>query len=139
MRVLVDTCIVIDALQNREPFNAFAQKVFLAAANEKFDGFITAKSVTDIYYLAHRATHSDNETRNILLKLFDIFDIVDTYASDCKNAVFSKVSDYEDAVMIETAVRTDMDAIVTRNQKDFTDSSIPVYLPEEFLAILGEN
>ena len=69
----------------------------------------------------------------------DIFDIVDTYASDCKNAVFSKGSDYEDAVMIETAVRTDMDAIVTRNQKDFTDSSIPVYLLEEFLAVLGEN
>ena len=139
MRVLVDTCIIIDALQNREPFNVLAQKIFLAAASEKFDGFITAKSVTDIYYLAHRATHSDKETRNILLKLFDIFDIVDTYSSDCKDAVFSKVSDYEDAVMIETAIRTNMDAIVTRNQKDFTDSSIPVYLLEEFLAVLGEN
>ncbi len=29
-----------------------------------------------------------------------------------------------------------MDAIVTRNRKDFTDSSIPVYLPEEFLFCL---
>ena len=51
MRILIDTCIIIDALQNREPFNKNAQEIFLLAANRKFDGFITAKSVTDIYYL----------------------------------------------------------------------------------------
>lgn len=59
MRVLLDTCVVIDALQSREPFYEEAQEIFLAAANRRIDGFLTAKAVTDIYYLTHRLTHSD--------------------------------------------------------------------------------
>lgn len=70
MRVLVDTCVIIDALQSRIPFAEAAQKIFIYSANEQFEGFITAKSVTDIYYLTHRLTHDDKETRKILSKLF---------------------------------------------------------------------
>ena len=49
MRILIDTCIIIDALQNRDPWGKDAQQIFLLAANRKFDGFLTAKSITDIY------------------------------------------------------------------------------------------
>ena len=45
MRVLIDTCVIIDALQNREPFNADAQKIFMAVANRQCSGFVSAKSV----------------------------------------------------------------------------------------------
>lgn len=78
MRALVDTCVIVDALQNREPFCADAQKVFLAVANHWFDGCITAKASADIYYLAHRTTHSDTETRKILSGLFALYDLLDT-------------------------------------------------------------
>ena len=70
MRVLLDTCVIIDALQAREPFAEAAQEIFIAAANKQFTGCITAKSSTDIYYLTHRVLHSDIETRKILSKLF---------------------------------------------------------------------
>ena len=36
MRALIDTCVIIDALQNREPFAEDAQKIFLAVANKRF-------------------------------------------------------------------------------------------------------
>ena len=32
MRTLIDTCVIIDALQSREPFVEDAQKIFLLAA-----------------------------------------------------------------------------------------------------------
>ena len=48
MKALLDTCVVLDALQEREPFREDAQAIVLAAANRTFDGFLTAKSVTDI-------------------------------------------------------------------------------------------
>ena len=51
MRAIIDTCVVVDALQSRQPFCEPAQNIFLSAANEKFAGCITAKSVSDIYYL----------------------------------------------------------------------------------------
>lgn len=137
MRVLIDTCVIIDALQSREPFKDDAQKIFLLAANTSFDGFITAKSVTDIYYLTHRCTHSDSETRKILSKIFTLFEPLDTTGLDCRKAISSNISDYEDAVMVETAIRTDMDLIVTRNTKDYTKASLPVYQPSDFLEMLS--
>ena len=139
MRALIDTCIVIDALQNREPFCKEAQAIFLAVANKQFTGFLTAKSVTDIYYLTHRHTHSDKETRIVLSKLFSLFELLDTAGMDCRKAISSDVSDYEDAVMVEAALRVHMDCIVTRNIKDYTKSQVSVYNPAGFLQQLKSS
>lgn len=136
MRVILDTCIIMDAIQNREPFAEDAKNIVRAAANKWFTGCITAKSSTDIYYLTHRCTHSDKDTRAILTKLFILFDVVDTAGMDARKAISSQVSDYEDAVMIETAMREDADCIVTRNIKDYSKSPVPVYDPAEFLRLL---
>lgn len=136
MRVLIDTCIIIDALQSRVPFAEAAQKIFLASANKKFEGYITAKSVTDIYYLTHRLTHSDMETRKILSKLFMLFHLLDTTSLDCRKAISSEMNDYEDAIMVETAVRSGMDCIVTRNIKDYTKAAVNVLDPLAFLKLL---
>ena len=136
MRVILDTCIIMDAIQNREPFAEDAKNIVRAAANKWFTGCITVKSSTDIYYLTHRCTHSDKDTRAILTKLFILFDVVDTTGMDARKAISSEVSDYEDAVMIETAIREDADCIVTRNIKDYSKSPVPVYEPAEFLRLL---
>ncbi len=133
MRVLIDTCVVIDALQSRADFEKDAQNIFLAAANNAFLGYITAKAVTDIYYLMHRYTHSDKTSRETLNKLFALFDVLDTSGIDCRKAVPSPVSDFEDAVMIETALRSEVDCIVTRNTEDFAKSPVPVISPKAFL------
>lgn len=37
MRVLVDTCVIIDALQSRVPFAEAAQKIFIYSANKQFE------------------------------------------------------------------------------------------------------
>ena len=136
MRAMIDTCVVVDALQSREPFCADAQKIFLAVANRWFDGCITAKASADIYYLAHRTTHSDVETRKILTKLFALFDLLDTTAMDCRRAISSQMTDYEDAVMAATALRSGCDCIVTRNLKDYQNASIPSYSPSDFLRLI---
>ena len=136
MRVLVDTCVIIDTLQSRVPFAEDAQKLFLYSANKRFEGYITAKSVTDIYYLTHRLTHSDAETRKILSKLLTLFHLLDTTSLDCRKAISSEMADYEDAIMVETAIRSEMDCIVTRNVKDYVKSSVKVYEPSAFLNLL---
>lgn len=136
MRAFIDTCVVIDALQSREPFAKDAQDIFLAAANNLYLGYISAKAVTDIYYLMHRHTHDDKASRDILNKLFALFDVLDTAGIDCRKAVLSPVSDFEDAVMVETALRNEVDCIVTRNLRDFVKSPVPVYEPKAFLKLL---
>ncbi|MBO4438679.1 MAG: PIN domain-containing protein [Spirochaetaceae bacterium] len=136
MKILVDTCVIIDALQNRQPFASDAQKLFLAVANRNCTACISAKAVTDIYYITHRQTHSDEQTRIILKKLFSLFDVVDTFGIDCINAVTSQMGDYEDAVMSETAERNSIDYIVTRNIKDYSKSKVQVITPTVLLGLL---
>ena len=135
----MDTCIVIDVLQHREPFWEDSYRVMLTIANRHVEGFLTAKSFTDLYYLTHRATHSDKETRKILSTLLVPLALLDTAGIDCRKALSLEVGDYEDAVMIETAQREGLDCIVTRNQKDYARSPVPVYTPEEFLRLVSTN
>ena len=139
MRAVIDTCVIADALQSREPFCKDAQSIFLLCANRQFEGFLTAKAITDIYYLTRRQTHSDKEARDILAKLCALFGLLDTAAPDIRKAISAEISDFEDAVMFETAVRSGADCIVTRNTKDYSKAPIPVYAPEGFVALLTEN
>lgn len=139
MRALIDTCVIIDALQKREPFWQEASKILFEAANNHFNGFIAANSVTDIYYIMHRATHNDYETRQMLGRLFVLFEVLDTASMDCRHALTSELPDFEDAVMNETAMREGMDGIVTRNIKDYSKSRVPIYLPADFLKLIKEE
>ncbi len=120
MRVLADTCVIVDVLQNREPFCKSAKALFLAVANNEIDGFISAKSVTDIYYLTHRLTHSIDSSREILKKLLSLFKVLDTSALDC-----------------ETAERCGVDFIVTRNIKDYKNSKVKSLTPDELLTLIN--
>lgn len=139
MRALLDTCILLDAMQNREPFSQPAQEIFLCAANDRFRGCITAKAATDIYYLMHRYTHDDKASRKALNSLFMLFEVLDTAGMDCRRAIASDVADYEDAVMVETALRAEVDCIVTRNLRDYAKSAVPVLAPETFLQRLADE
>lgn len=133
MKVLVDTCIVIDFLQKREPFSESAKELFIAAASNKIKCYVTAKSVTDIYYLIHRYTHNDKETRDQISKLLNIVSILDTSGNDIINAIPSEIKDFEDAVMCETGKREKADCIVTRNLSDFKNSAIKICSVEDLL------
>lgn len=139
MKAILDTCVVIDFLQKREPFANTALQIFRAAAGEQFTGCITAKSATDIYYLTHRCTHSDEKARNILNSLLSIVSMLDSTAVDVFHALSSETTDFEDAVMIETAIRSKVDCIVTRNTKDYLKSSVPVYTPDDFMKALEDE
>ena len=136
MNALIDTCVVIDALQKREPFWQDAARVFHSAAVWRFKGFITAKALADTYYIMRRALHNDQQTRELLEKLLTLFHLLDTSATDCRQALASNLSDFEDALMAETAMRSGLDLIVTRNLKDYVKAPIEVLSPIAFLTRL---
>lgn len=133
MRAVIDTCVILDYLQCREPFFDDALNIAIGRANNEFEAYITASSLTDLYYIIHRYTHSSIETRRIISDLTVLFGLIDTYAEDCINALHSEMKDYEDSVMSETAYRIKADCIVTRNIKDYERSRVPAVLPSEFL------
>ena len=139
MRAVIDTCVIVDALQSRDPFCKDAQSIFLLCANRQFEGFLTAKAITDIYCLTHRQTHSGKSTRDILTKLCALFGLLDNAALDIRKAISAEIPDFEDAVMVETAVRYGADCIITRNTRDYSKAPIPVYAPAEFVELLNKT
>ena len=50
-----------------------------------------------------------------------------------------EISDFEDAVMVEAAMRSDMDGIVTRNTKDYKKAVLSVFGPSDFVKLLTEE
>lgn len=139
MRVLLDTCVVLDAMQSREPFCKDAQGIFLMAANKIVEGYLSASAATDIYYLMHRHTHSNEESRKVMNTLFSLFGLLDTTGMDCRHALSSPMEDFEDAVLESAAVRSEMDCIVTRNLKDYEKARIKIYSPSEFLEKMAQT
>ena len=139
MKAIIDTCVILDYLQRREPFFDDALNLAIGSANREFEAYISANSITDLYYIIHKYTHDDKETRKHLTNITQVFGIADTLAEDCIYALHSEMTDYEDAVMSETASRTGVDYIVTRNVRDYTKSKIPVVTPGEFLEMMDSN
>lgn len=139
MKILVDTNIIIDALTGREPFRESAEQIFLLAANQIEEMYITAGSATDIYYLIRKYLHNAEQSKNTMSKLYQLFGILDVTANDCQDALLLDMKDYEDAVVSCCAQRNKMDYIVTRNVKDYKQSKIKALLPDDFVKLVSQN
>ena len=139
MKILVDTNIIIDALTSREPFREDAEQIFLLAANQIEDMYITASSATDIYYLVRKHLHSTEKAKGVMTKLYELFYILDVTSADCQEALLSEINDYEDAVISCCAGRNHMDYIITRNIRDYEKSKIQAILPEEFIKMITQD
>lgn len=133
MKTVIDTNIIIDALTNREPYCKNAQRILLLAEQKLIGGFITSNTATDIYYLLHKYFHDSAKVKSIMEILFDSISVIPVNETDCKSSLHSKISDYEDAVLESAAKNNGADCIITRNEKDFSFSRVPVYSPDDFL------
>ncbi|MBD5533910.1 MAG: PIN domain-containing protein [Lachnospiraceae bacterium] len=139
MRVLVDTNVIIDALTSREPWNQYAEKIFIMAANRNLDMYMTASSATDIYYLVRKYLHSTEQAKHVMGKLYSLTGILPATEVDCIDALASAVIDYEDAVIERVAAKADMDYIVTRNRKGFQQGTVKAILPEELIVLMEQK
>ena len=139
MKSLIDTNVIVDALTSKEPWKESAEKIFLMAANRVVDMYITASSATDIYYLVRKYLHNTEQAKRVMGKLYSLMGILAVTGDECVDALASAVNDYEDAVIERTAVKADMDYIITRNVKDYQDGMVKAILPDDFIALMEEE
>lgn len=131
--VLIDTNIFIDVLQDRIPFTDNSQAVIGLVTQKKIKGAVAAHSITNLWYIL-RKTHSDEERRNYLLSLFELFDVVSIDKNRLVAALEkSDFKDFEDCLQDECAYAINADYIITRNAKDFESSMVKALTPEAFL------
>ena len=126
MRVLLDTNIILDFFLEREPFFLDASELFEAIANRQIEGFITASSVTDIFYICRRQTQNLEQSRQILTTTLALLSICPVDREILETALKSSLADFEDAVQIACAEAQNLEAIITRNPRDFQTVNVPV-------------
>ncbi|WP_223807710.1 type II toxin-antitoxin system VapC family toxin [Pseudanabaena sp. UWO311] len=72
MRVLIDTNVVLDFLQEREPFVKDAARLFARIDAGEIEGFIAATKITNIYYIVRRASGMEAAQNAIAQVLEDL-------------------------------------------------------------------
>jgi len=138
MKVLIDTNIILDVLAKREPYYKNSAEILKLAETGKLTAFITANSVTDIFFILRKHIRDKEVLKNTVQKLTCIVDIANVLKSDVLKAFEMDFSDFEDALLARCAKRIKADYLITRNKQDFTKSPVEAITPEEFLKKIKE-
>lgn len=132
MKVLIDANVILDVLLNRSPWVTDSQTLWDANHRKQIHGYLVATTVTNLFYIARKLVGQPLALKGVrdCLAAFDIVPVDQTILQD---AATLPGSDFEDNVTIRCAVASGMDAIVTRNLADFTNSPVPAFSPVELL------
>ena len=87
MKIMCDTNIIIDVLLEREPFVESSYQVLTLCEQHKIDGFVSASSVTDIFYLVRKYTHSTEIAYQSVGKLLNIVKVCSVTKEDVLAAI----------------------------------------------------
>ena len=134
---MVDTNVVLDVLLARKPFAQPAAGVFALVEQSRIDAFLCATTVTTVDYLLSQSL-SNAATRKALHRLLELFEIATVNRSVIEEALQSKMGDFENAVLAYAGSLVGVDAIVTRNTKDFRRAPVKALDPTELLAVFNE-
>ncbi len=138
MQILMDTSVVLDVLLRRAPWQAEASLVWQAVDAGRVMGWLSASTLTDIFYIVRRASNlqAAQDCVRLCLKTFGICTV---NRATLEAAVDLLGADFEDNLQIACATLAGFDAIVTRDQARFRDSIIPALTPAELLATLNSS
>lgn len=134
MKVFVDTNVLIDYVCQRGAFAEPANCLIALGCIGKVQLQTSALSYVTAMFVAQKYKYE--KVDEALLFVSNFIEILDLQASTVVEMLTSGWEDYEDATQNASAIKANSDCIVTRNTKDFTKSSLPVYTVDELIQVL---
>lgn len=132
-KLFVDSDIVIDLFADREPHANPASELFELNEKGNVKLYLSAVSINNIYYIVRRFL-GHKKTLEVLETLTEMTEIVGTTKKEIIQALKNNFTYFEDSIQYFSALTIkDLDAIITRNIKDYSNSSIAVMTPLHFL------
>ncbi len=131
--LLLDTDVILDFFFDRKPYSEHSATILSLFELNKIKGYITPIILSDIYYLL-RQTASHDKVIEKLSQLLNITEILSIDRNSILLALNSKFKDFEDALQNYSAeINGNISIIITRNLKDYKNSSLSVMSPENYL------
>ena len=136
MRVLLDLNVLMDFLLKRPPWCVEADAIWNATHEGRLTSLVAATSLTTVFYLTRKAGTHEFALNSVRLTI-EAMEVVPVDLEATNLALTMPGRDFEDNVQIACALRSDVEAIITRNPADFTASPIPVMSPTELLEAIA--
>lgn len=135
--ILIDTDVILDFFFDRKPFSDQSAQILTMCETKLISGFITPVICSNLYYLLRQtARHA-----KVIDKLKLLLSITDVLVMDREvviHALSSGFNDFEDALQSFSAMKSgNIEAIITRNVKDYKNSNIGALTPENYLKTIG--
>ena len=134
--IIIDTCVFISALRSNR---GASFKVLSLIGSDKFVFYLSVALVLEYEAVAKRSSHTLGLTDS------DIEDLIDYMCAVGKSRQVHflwrpSLKDPSDDFILELAVESECDYIVTHNIRDFTGAEkfkVKVITPQEFLRTIG--
>lgn len=136
-KILIDTDVILDFFFDRKPFSENSTTILNLCENKIIEGYVTPVIISNIYYLLRRTAKHEKVIEKLKL-LLTILDVLKMDKSTIEKALNSDFKDFEDALQNFAAVSFgEIEAIITRNVKDYKRSEIGVLTPESFVKLIN--
>ena len=138
-KLFIDSDVVIDFFTDREPFANPASEIFDLSEQGKLELHVSAVSINNIYYIVRKYLDHKRAIQ-VIEELIEMVQVVGTTKTEIIQALKNGFKDFEDSIQYSTALTIDgIEAIITRNVKDYERSDIAVFTPENYLKSIITN
>ncbi|MCL2296119.1 MAG: PIN domain-containing protein [Methanomassiliicoccaceae archaeon] len=137
-KFLIDTNILMDIIFEREPFLRESKYALKSIFRSNSEVYVSVQSLSDIFYLTTK-NKSKKRAWETLEKISLMFNVIGITPDDSIEVLSSGFDDYEDGVIAFSAKRNGIDAIVTRNDRDFYESDLFIIDPKEIDKYLNNH
>lgn len=132
MKLLIDTNVILDMVFHRKGCDD-SMKLFRKIKDNGYAAYITASSVTDLFYIIRKVLHDTERTYAVMENIFKLVTVLSVTEKDIIEAFGQKWKDFEDCVQYMTGRNSGADYIITVNRKDYENVLLPVRTPAEWL------
>ncbi|MBQ7495747.1 MAG: PIN domain-containing protein [Bacteroidaceae bacterium] len=131
-KLFLDTNVVMDLLQRREPFFLAAANIFALSAKGEVELYASPMTYATASYLIGKRDLA--KVKPLLAELRTLSHVTTANEDTVDQSLASAFNDYEDALQHFSALNQHIDYIITRNKEDFSCSQIRVLTPIDFLS-----
>ena len=132
-RLFIDTNIVIDFLLEREEWLDDVAAILSLADTGKIEVYCSTLSLATASFFMEKAKMPQDLLRRKLRGFCEICQLSPIDKKVARLALASKFTDFEDALQYYSALAVNAEVIITRNGKDFANSTLPVMTAGEWL------
>ncbi|KQT18085.1 hypothetical protein ASG31_04950 [Chryseobacterium sp. Leaf404] len=139
MIFFLDTNVLVDLVQKREPHFAIVSQIFNVSTKDDVELCASSHSIATLHYLCKK-NMQESSLRELIDEILNFITIIPVDEDILRKSLRSQHKDFEDAIQIFCAHQVkNVTGIVTRNIKDFSTSEIPVFAPDEALDYVRNN